>query len=327
MKALALYSGGLDSLLAIQLIRNQGVDVTALFIDIGFNGLGVREEKLRAALAPTGADFQIVDTREQFIKDILFSPRYGYGSAMNPCIDCHGNMFRVAAELMQPLGASFLISGEVMAQRPMSQKKAALQSVLKLSGHADLIVRPLSARILPPSLPEREGWINRDLLEGISGRSRSRQIQLAEQFGLSGYDTPAGGCLLTNQTYAVKLKETVEHGETEVEDFGALILGRHFRLPGGSRLVVSRDEQESKEILSRKFSRYTVLHPVGFPGPSALIAANAVESDLRLAISILLSYARQAPREGGIVSVGGQQQLVKPDISKSEVSVYLVNKD
>ncbi len=190
MRALALFSGGLDSMLAVKLITEQGIDVTALYIDIGFGSKQERAELLASRAKMVGAEFEIVDTKEQFISEILFDPKYGYGKNFNPCIDCHANMFRIAKALMPTYDARFIVTGEVVGQRPMSQRAEAIRNVTRLAGDEEggLILRPLSAKLMAPTVPEKEGWVDRERLLGIEGRGREIQLQLAEKYGFEEYE-------------------------------------------------------------------------------------------------------------------------------------------
>jgi len=193
MRAISLFSGGLDSMIAIKLIVDQGIDVTAVHIKTGFGGTKDVTEILKKRAAMVGASFKVIDVREEFLQKILFDPQYGYGKNFNPCIDCHGYMFKVAKGVMHELGASFIVTGEVVGQRPMSQRADALKQVSKLAEDTQerLIVRPLCAKLLEPTTPEIEGWVDREKLLDISGRSRERQLALAKAYGWSM--SPQGG--------------------------------------------------------------------------------------------------------------------------------------
>ena len=182
MKAIALFSGGLDSILAIKIIQEQGIDIVAININIGFESKYDKKNELAKICKNIGVEFLQIDIREQYLNEILFSPKYGYGKYFNPCIDCHANMFRIAKNLLDEVGASFLISGEVVGQRPMSQNKDALNSVSNLGNIEGLLVRPLSAKLLKPTIPEINGWIDRNKLLSISGRSRTQQIEIAKKY-------------------------------------------------------------------------------------------------------------------------------------------------
>lgn len=246
MRALALFSGGCDSLISMKLLTMQGIEVIALHFNIGFGGNKDKLEYLRNASAQVGARLEVVDIRRQFFDEVLFTPKYGYGKYFNPCIDCHANMFANAFYLLESFGASFVVSGEVLGQRPKSQRKQALDQVRSLvrevgkkdsksSGSTDdregkssgrfdkildtkgdginkpksldeLLLRPMSAKLLPPSFPERAGWVDREKLLDISGRGRTRQLEMVKKWGWKHYENPGGGCLLTDISVAKKTK-------------------------------------------------------------------------------------------------------------------------
>ena len=231
MKALALFSGGLDSMISIKLLTDQGVEVTALHIDIGFGGKDDKSEILKSRANMVGADLEIVNSREQFVQEILFNPKYGYGKNFNPCIDCHGNMFRIAKALLQKHNASFIITGEVIGQRPMSQRSEAIKNVTKLAGDEEggLILRPMSAKLMTPTIAEKNGWVDREKLLDIEGRSREVQLRLAKEYGFEEYESPGGGCLLTESAFEKKIRDIMEHDKFTVEDIDLLKAGRHLR--------------------------------------------------------------------------------------------------
>lgn len=326
-KAIALFSGGLDSLLAIQLMLEQNIEVIALHIDIGFHSIEDKTIHLKQLAEGVGAEFLLYDTRSQFVEEILFTPKYGYGKNMNPCIDCHGNMFAIARELMKEKEADFLVSGEVIGQRPMSQHKKALRSVIKLSGTDGLLLRPLSAKLLPETIPEREGWVDRSMLEGISGRGRKRQLELAQKFGLKDYDPPGGGCLLTNPTFSTRLREAATFGEGKFssKDIEPLKLGRHFRLPDGSKFILARDDGENEKILQKSYEGYELLMAgEEVIGPIGMISIDASQNDRQLAARILLAYSRTSREEQKSVQVGKSEVKVVPFTSREESRQWLV---
>lgn len=291
MKAVSLFSGGLDSQLAVALIQRQNIEVIAVNFVTPFFGL--KESTVKAA-ENLGIELLTVDLGKEYIDKVLKNPKYGYGKNMNPCIDCHAFMFKKAGDMMGKLGASFIISGEVLGQRPMSQNKTALHIVEKLSGYQGYIVRPLSAKLLPPTIPEEQGWIKREELEDISGRSRSRQTELAEKFGIKEYPSPAGGCLLTEANFARRLKKLLEFKpEAEPEEMSILRVGRHFYI-GDNLLVVGRNKAEN-EILEKialpsdKFIKVT-----DRPGPLAVFRSfnNCYhDENIKYAASILARYS------------------------------------
>ena len=327
MRAISLFSGGLDSMLAIKLIKDQGIDVTALYIKTGFGGTKDVTDELQKRAEMAGADFKIVDVREEYIRDILFDPVYGYGKNFNPCIDCHGYMFKIAKALMPELGASFLVTGEVVGQRPMSQRSEALAQVSKLAGDRDdkLILRPLSAKLLEPTTPELKGWVDRDKLLDISGRNRDRQLQMAKDFGWDDYESPGGGCLLTEPIFSEKLRDFIAHEEFGVEDIDLLKFGRHFRLSDGAKLVVGRHKEDNEALKAIENPDYI---PITLPiaGPYSLLYKGASASDRELAAKIAITYAKSSPEEIYEVKVGDEVIEVSPFGSKSEAQKFFAVK-
>jgi tRNA-specific 2-thiouridylase len=326
MRAISLFSGGLDSMIAIKLIVDQGVDVTAVYIKTGFGGTKDITDILEQRAKMVGADFKIIDVREEYIQKILFDPKYGYGKNFNPCIDCHGYMFKVAKGVMRELGASFVVTGEVVGQRPMSQRADALKQVSSLADDKDekLIVRPLSAKLLEPTTPEIEGWIDRDKLLDISGRGRERQLSLVEEFGWEEYEAPAGGCLLTEAHYSDRIREFIKHDEFSVSDIDLLKFGRHFRLPDGAKLVVGRNREDNEGLQSVDSDKYiTIKLPIA--GPYSVITKDATDKDRELGAKIAITYAKSSIENSYSVTVGDEVLEVSPFATKSEAQRYFFN--
>jgi tRNA-specific 2-thiouridylase len=247
--ALALYSGGLDSILAILLMLKQNIRITALAFRSDFDGNSIdhaESDKLLCAAAERFRfDLKPIFLGQEFC-DMVKSPRYGYGKYMNPCIDCRILMLGKAKECMEAFAADFVVTGEVIGQRPKSQFKSTLALAARVSGLKDNLVRPLSAGLLPETIPERNGLLDRRLLESISGRSRRRQLELAAQFDLEEYSTPSGGCLLTNPQFSVRLKDHLKYdGNLDSDVANLLKLGRHFRLDEKTKLIVGRHEKDN----------------------------------------------------------------------------------
>ncbi|AQW82056.1 putative tRNA(5-methylaminomethyl-2-thiouridylate) methyltransferase [Campylobacter pinnipediorum subsp. pinnipediorum] len=327
MKALALFSGGLDSMLAIKLITDQGIDVVALHMDTGF---GVDEEKFhvlkrRAELA--GAKFKVVDIKNKYLQEVLFTPKFGYGKQFNPCIDCHGHMFKVALAMLEEESASFVITGEVIGQRPMSQRREALNQVKKLaSDDEDLVLRPMCAKLLNPTKPEREGWVDREKLLDFSGRDRKPQLALAKEFGFKDYATPGGGCLLTVESFAVKIKEYLKF-DKDMRDIDVtwLKLGRHLRLKNGAKMVIGRDENDNKMLLNSPNDKF---HMISFlddiVGAVSFIDKNADDEDLNFACRLALAYTK-APKDKSVnIKVGDKNLEVIPFEDKAIAQNFFV---
>ena len=326
MKAIALFSGGLDSILTIKLIQEQNIEIIALNINIGFNSKQNKKDELERVCKNLGVEFLQIDIRDQYLKDILFSPRYGYGKYFNPCIDCHANMFRIAKNLLDEVGASFLISGEVVGQRPMSQNKDALNSVLNLGNIEGLLVRPLSAKLLKPTIPEINGWIDRNKLLDISGRSRITQIKLAKKYNLENYESPAGGCLLTDKNFANKIKDFVNYDKLTVSDIDLLKFGRHFRLKNGAKLVVGKNHDDNLALKKIKSDKFDSLEAFGVSSPYSWISKNSNSEDFEFALRILLTYTKaEVWKKYKIIKNNQQEFWAKPFDNKKTCQIFFVN--
>ena len=325
-RAIALFSGGLDSMIAIKLMVDQGIEVIALHIKIGFSGTKdvskIMQERARLA----GAEFKIVDVRDEYIQNILFDPVYGYGKNFNPCIDCHGYMFKIAKKMMDELGASFLVTGEVIGQRPMSQRHDAMKQVSKLANDKEdkLILRPLSAKLMEETTPELEGWVDREKLLDISGRSRERQLALAKAYGWEDYESPGGGCLLTESHYAERIKEFISFDTFEVEDIELLKFGRHFRLPEGAKLAVGRNKEDNEGLQAIESDKYMQIK-LPIAGPFSLLSADASQADKELAAKLAITYARSSAQDRYDVEVGEESVTVSPFKEKKEAQAYFFN--
>lgn len=275
--ALVLLSGGLDSILAVKLLQKQGIKVTGLcLVSYFFNA-----QLAKKAAKNLGIKLKIVDFSDQHLA-MVKKPKHGYGKIMNPCLDCHILMLEKAKKIMAKEKFNLVATGEVLGERPFSQNKQALKIVERESGLEGYLLRPLSARLLEPTIPEKRGWVNRRKLLAIKGRCRRPQITLAKKWGLPEYPQPAGGCLLTDPQFGQRLKELLEkwpdcHGN----DIQLLKIGRHFwagpasfgKRPGANedKLVVGRNEQENKDLEKLKRPGDIVIKPRHFPGPTILI--------------------------------------------------------
>jgi len=246
MKAIALLSGGLDSTLAIKLIKDQGIEVIALNFTSPFCTCTSKNSGCSSAVKSAkelGVPLKVIAKGMDYFR-IVENPKFGYGSNMNPCIDCRIYIFKKAKELMEEVGASFLISGEVVGQRPMSQKRHTLKLIEREAGVEDILLRPLSAKLLPPTLPERIGWVDREKLLAISGRGRNEQIKIARENNID-YPCPAGGCLLTDKFIANRIRDLFKYKKDyTLEDIKLLKIGRHIRISEHLKIIVGRDESE-----------------------------------------------------------------------------------
>lgn len=287
MKALCVFSGGLDSMLAVQIVRAQDIEVQPLFFETPF----FSSQRARRSAEHLHVPLRVIDITKRHL-GIVRDPRHGYGANMNPCIDCHALMFRIAGELLESEGAHFVITGEVLGQRPMSQNKAALDLVARESGLGALLLRPLSAKHLSPSEPETRGWVQRDLLLDFKGRSRKPQMALAKKLDMSDYPSPAGGCLLTEEVFSRRLKHLFSLSpHPEIFEIELLKLGRHFALAPGIKLIVGRNKQENQVLFSLASAKTTILKPVSIPGPTAVLTGPVTPSLLDLALEITVAYS------------------------------------
>ncbi len=305
-KAVALISGGLDSLLAARVMLEQGIYLEGINFYTGFCVEGhthAIRKKARArprrnnalwSAEQLGIRLHIIDIVEEY-RDVLINPKHGYGANMNPCLDCKVFMVKKALQWADENGFDFIITGEVVGQRPMSQRANTMPIVARESGAEDRLLRPLCGQNLPPTLPEREGWVDREKLHALSGRSRKPQMALAEQFGFSDYASPAGGCcFLTDEAYSRKLVDLWEsrgRREYEMDDIMLLKVGRHIRPNGRMKLIVGREEGENS-FMNGYRRRYTHLFATSHPGPLALIDGTPTVADLRLAAQIVARYGK-----------------------------------
>ena len=324
MKAVALFSGGLDSTLAMKMIIDQGIDVLAVNISTGFGSTKDRREHMQNMCSQVGAELRIVDIQDEYLQDVLFDPKHGYGKNFNPCIDCHAKMFAVAKRIMEAEGASFLLSGEVMGQRPMSQNKDALQTVLDESNCDGLLLRPMSALRLAPTIAEEKGWVDRSKLEGITGRSRERQLELAKEIGLEDFESPGGGCLLTDANFAKKMFDFIKYDKFEVKDIPVMKFGRHLRLKDEAKLVVGRNKEENEHLQNIENDKYYHLATVGVPGPHAMLSKNATEADKELATRIVLTYCKTKIEETYTISYDGEEVTGSPLESREAIQPFTI---
>ena len=325
-KAIGLLSGGLDSTLAVKLMMNQGIKVTALNFITPFctcTRKGCRHEANRIA-KNFDISIKVVAVGDEYIQ-MVKNPKHGYGKNMNPCIDCRIFMLKKAKEYMEEMGASFLFTGEVLGQRPMSQRKNAMKIIEKEAGLEGLILRPLSARFLEPTIPEREGLVNRERMLNIRGRWRKPQMELAEEFGIEDYQCPAGGCRLTDPQFAKRVKEAFEHDEDDIQDMNLLKYGRHFRLPSGVKVIVGRNEEENSIISRFAGERDFLMEVVGFGSPITLLKNSCDERDIKMAASVCVRYSNYKGKAE--VRIGCRERWEKTlfiEPTKEEFKKYLV---
>lgn len=311
-KALGLLSGGLDSSLAALCLKRQGVDVTAIcFVTPFFSSS-------KAELAAKQMDIPlIIENISEVHLAMLKKPRYGYGKNMNPCIDCHAMMFRIAGEIMAERGFDFLFSGEVLGQRPMSQNSDALRSVANYSGHPDRILRPMSAKLLPITPTEEQGLVDREQLLDIQGRSRKPQEALAREWELTDFPSSGGGCLLTEIHFSDRLRDLFVHKpDCTVNDVELLKIGRQFRLSEQAKLTLGRHQADNEAIREAADETHTLLQTPGVSGPIGLVSGQPSIGDIKLAGAILASYGKGKDRDEVDVLAEGREETtnfsVKP---------------
>ncbi|MCI0415334.1 thiamine biosynthesis protein [bacterium] len=309
IKAIGLLSGGLDSSIAVRLIQNQQIEIKAINFYTGFcttdfrrqvnrqkaRGKVYYNESLKSA-ASLGVEIEYIDISATYIKDVLMKPKYGFGSAINPCLDCRSYMLGRAKQIMEEEGAQFVFTGEVLGQRPMSQHKRGLNIVAKESGLDGLLVRPLSAKLLPPTIPEMNGWLDREKLGAISGRSRREQYRMAEELGVSEYSQPAGGCCsLADRSYAIKMRDLLDHMEEGkvpvLDDVILLKVGRHFRPFRNLKVVVGRDEVENRFLERYATQGRAMLCSIDVMGPVTIAEGSLGPEEIRTAAAITARYS------------------------------------
>lgn len=301
MKAICVFSGGLDSILAAELIRAQDIDVLALFFETPF----FKADRAMVSARSINLPFKVVDITKRHL-EVVMQPKHGYGGNMNPCIDCHALMFRIAGEMLESEGATFIFSGEVMGQRPMSQNKKALALVQKESGLNELLLRPLSAKCLPPTIPEKEGWVQRENLKGFQGRSRKPQMRMASDLGIKDYPAPAGGCLLTERGFSRRLKDLLtSKAKVIVPHLEILKLGRHFRLNEHVKIVVGRNKRENEKLKALATNEDIILNTISVPGPTVLMSGELLSDFIPQAVQITLSYSDAKEGENQDVRITG----------------------
>lgn len=322
-KAVALLSGGLDSSLAVKLIIEQGIEVYALNFTSAFctctpgkgmmpSGKG-KESGCKSSARIIAEKFGIpIKTLVKGLDymEIVRNPRHGYGKGINPCVDCRIYMFERAKQYMEEVGASFIITGEVLGQRPMSQRRDSFETIERETGLKGLILRPLCAQHLSPTVPETAGTVDRAKLLDMSGRTRKPQISLAEQLEIEDYPCPSGGCLLTDKIFSKKVRDLLDHKkEITITDLHSLKTGRHFRY-NGSKIIISKNEEENPKLKTLAHEGDTILEPEGFPGPSALICGKASPETIEFAGRLILRYASKAGGKGEIKVSRGQNTYV-----------------
>jgi tRNA-specific 2-thiouridylase len=291
-RAIALFSGGLDSLLAAKIIMGMDIEVEGIAFETPF----FSAQKARMAAKTIGLPLTVIDLTAPHLV-MLKAPRYGYGKNMNPCIDCHTLMLKTAGSYMDTAGADFILTGEVLGQRPMSQTRQSLNLVAKNSGYDDVILRPLSARLLPETKPERIGRVDRARLLAIQGRGRKTQMEMARHYGIADYAPPAGGCLLTDPNFSLRLRDLFAHQpDYQVRDIELLKLGRHFRIKGECKVIVGRNQMDNEAIQSLIAENDAVLQMADIAGPTTLVPGGDQQA-LPTAAALCVLYSGAPPEQ------------------------------
>lgn len=300
IKAVGLISGGLDSLLAARIIKEQGIDVCGVHFALPWGGCGNfshAEQSARQVDIP----LKIIHADEDFLA-LLKNPKFGYGSAINPCVDCHVHMIQKAAAYMREINAHFVFTGEVLGQRPMSQLKNSMRAVEKNCGIEGLLVRPLCAKALALTIPEKEGWVSREKLLNITGRGRTEQIHLAAHFGIKDFPNAAGGCLLTDKNFGRRIKDLFQHGCQTLDDTVILRWGRHFRINGHFKAILARNARECDVLLKQASPDDHILELDDRRGPLAVLQGrNPSEEIFGIAAGLIQHFSRYRIQEPRIV--------------------------
>jgi len=311
-------------MLAGIVLQHQGLHVEWITFETPF----FSAEKARNASRLTGIPLMVQDISKPYL-EMLKSPNCGYGKYMNPCLDCHALMFRMAGEVMTSKGFDFLFSGEVMGQRPMSQTRPSLRYVEKNSGYDGYVVRPLSAKRLEATIPEKAGLIDREALLNIAGRSRKEQIKLAKEFGITDYPAPAGGCLLTDKGYANRLRDLFAHqNEYHANELHMLRYGRHFRINPDAKIIVGRTQNDNEDLNKNyRPKQDTLIKVCNYPGPLVLIPNSAAKDTVLLAASICAGYSKapaDMPVQVQVTDPQGRETVTVLPLPAKTVSKYLI---
>lgn len=306
-RAVALFSGGLDSTLAIRIMQEQGFDVDALNVRTTFDCCRVPAAHAAAEL---GVRLTVLPVADDYL-DVIRKPSYGYGKGVNPCVDCRIYMCKMARRLMEEVGACVVVTGEILGQRPMSQKRRDLQIVAEQSGLSGRLLRPLSAKQLPPTLPEEEGVVDRDRLYGFHGRRRSELVELVGRLGIREIPQPSVGCPLTEVTFAPRVRDLMQLcPEATRWDFELLNVGRHLRLDARTKFVIGRNEDDNAKLQAffarSDASGAAMMHPESFMGPDVLIVGNVDERAVAFAGGLMFRWSRAIDPNDAIVSLTGK---------------------
>ena len=330
MKAVSLLSGGLDSTLATKMVKEMGIEVIALNFTSPFCQCGGKHKdgckhKAVEMAEQLGVELKMINPSAEFI-EVIKNPGHGYGSGANPCIDCRILKFRLARKYMDEIGAAFLVTGEVLGQRPMSQNARAMRIIENESGNQGMILRPLCAGVMEPSIPEQKGWVDRTKLRSIEGRSRGAQLDMVEEFKIVNHACPAGGCLLTDKNFAAKVFDLIGSAMLDVDNSRLFVFGRYFSISKKFKLAVGRNAQENA-VIKNFAATGDLMIDAASKGPTAVGRGEMGEGDLEKALAIVAHYCRkEEPQDVKYVITGKEQKTVHTDsIADIDPSVFQVN--
>lgn len=292
--AIVLFSGGLDSLLAVKVLMEQGIEVTGFHVILPFIPSDTDVETLEPSRYARDLGIRMIyHSAEAEYLQMLKNPAHGYGKHINPCIDCKIYCIRKGADCMRETGADFVATGEVVGQRPMSQLKHMLRHIEKESGIEGRLLRPLCAKLMKPTIPEQQGLVDRDRLLDFNGRGRGRQMDLAKKYGITDYASPAGGCLFTDTFIAPRVRDLLEHQpDVTSDDIFLQTVGRHFRLSDSFRIVVSRNQSENLILEKFKNTADKFFIP-DFRGPHILGWGNPSTYEIEMTGRIMARYGKK----------------------------------
>ena len=324
VKGILLYSGGLDSVIAAKLLMDQGIEIKGINFILPFVAPDIDPVTLKSSQLADKIGLPLVHFRcgKEYM-EIVKNPPHGHGKHVNPCIDCKIYFIRKAAELMKREHAAFVATGEVIGQRPMSQLKQTMRHIEKQSGIEGRLLRPLSAKMLKPTIPEIEGLVDRNRLLEINGRGRRIQMELAEQYGIKDYESPAGGCLFTDRYIAGRVRDLLDHHpDYSMTDVYLLSIGRHFRIHDRLKVIISRSEQENSELLKHADAADCIIEP-NFSGPAAFLLGDASAEDITLASSMIVRYGKPHSGNPGLKILPAKTEPYDIDSPDPASALYL----
>ncbi|MCS7227570.1 MAG: hypothetical protein NZ839_01225 [Endomicrobia bacterium] len=322
MKAISLLSGGLDSEIATRIVLQQGIEVIGVSFVTPFLSTE-RKNSFKDKIIEVGKNLnievKIIPIEDEYL-EIVKNPKYGYGKNLNPCIDCKILMLKYAKKIMNDISAQFVITGEVLGQRPKSQNINALFTIEKEAGLEGLILRPLSAKLLPPSIPEKLAWVDRNKLYAITGRQRKLQIELVKSFGMVKYPAVSGGCLLTDVNFSKKIKDIITYTKNlTIFDINLAKIGRHFRIDPYTKVVIGRNEKENQQLISLKRDSDVLFQPLDIPGPTGLGVGEFSEDKLLFFASIVATYCDGDQTNVKVLDATNNKIIVAKRLNKKEL--------